>query len=344
MNNLVVKLTDWLIAFCGATIIIWFVITQPILAVDNKMKLQDVNTMKLKQHVQLLTAGYAPRTLGYRILNDAAEYIHGEFDKIGEADYQSFDTLADRYSNVLLHLGPRTKEVFVIGAHYDAENDGLNTEGNASGVASLIELARHIALNEDKLSIGVILVAYPISNNQSDVIENTGSYFHASSLKERGKDVRLMISLDSVGQYSNEDGSQKHPYKFMSLLYPDRGDYINIAGRLQDVREVRELKKSFNAASRLPLYSQNLPENFSKNYSTDHKNYWRQGYSAVLISDTDRYRQSNSDKSVAERLDYTKMGMLVSGLYQVVMDVETSIDKTHIVQKENNSGAHSVFH
>ena len=148
----------------------------------------------------------------------------------------------------------------MIAAHYDAENNSIETEANASGIATLIELARELSLNVNNLGIRVILAAYPLSHNRSSILDDTGSFYHAESLKSSGNDVLLMIYLDSVGRYTEEMGSQKHPYKFMSLLYPEEGNYIHLSSRLEDFKKVRDFKKSFKRASELPLYSQNLPE------------------------------------------------------------------------------------
>ena len=333
-NKLITNLSDWLFALFGASLLIWFAVTQPVYSTNKALNPLNVDLKKLQRHVKLLIDGYGPRTIEYGNLNNTAAYIYNEFERLGNVEYQNVTTLVGQYKNVVLQLGRNTNEVFIIGAHYDAENDFLDTEGNASGVATLIELARQLSLSSDKLSIQVILVAYPLSNNQVNRDENTGSYYHAAELKASGKKVRLMVSLDSVGHFNESLGSQKHPYKLMQLFYPDKGNYINLNGRLQDFREIRHLKKSFSEASALPLYSQNLPESFGNAQSIDHRNYWRQGFPAVLISDTHKYRNTGSNLKIKERLDYEKMAMLVQGLYQVVMDTVSNIHNTQVAQQK----------
>jgi len=130
------KLIDWLIAFCVSILVLWFVITQPIFDHSIQQETQMVDTEKLKRHVQLLTGGYAPRTINYDNLNHAADYIYRQFSSVGLPQYQMINAISKQYKNVVLQLGPDTEELYVIGAHYDAEDDSIDTEGNASGVAS----------------------------------------------------------------------------------------------------------------------------------------------------------------------------------------------------------------
>lgn len=338
-HGLINKLIDWLIALFGASLLLWFFITQPVITTE-PITLNSLDTNELKQHVQLLTDGYAPRTINYDNLNNTADYIYQQFSKVGIPEYQEIKTLSKQYRNVSIQLGPDTEEVYVLGAHYDAENDSIDTEGNASGVATLIELARHLAENNEKLKIGVIMIAYPLSMNQSENIVNTGSYFHANSLKRVNKKIRLMISLDSVGQTNIQNHSLNYPYKFLGLLYPPKEDTFKLVGRLKDYKNIRGLKKSFNSASSLSLYSHTFFESFNKSESTDHKNYWDQGYPAVLISDYFSQRKMQNIKYRVEpkdRLDYEKMAMLVNSLYQVILDSKPSeFDRTRLVQRSRN--------
>ncbi len=352
-NRLAIKLTDWLIAFCGASFLIWFTVTQPIFSFAKQYSAPEVDVKRLERHVRLLTNEYAPRTLEGAQLKKTGKYIANEFIGLGRVEYQNIETLAGNYQNVLLNLGADSQEVFVVGAHYDAEDSSQDTEGNASGVSALIELARHLSKNVEKLPLRVVLVAYPLSSNQSDRIESTGSFIHADSLRTSGKDVRLMVSLDSVGIYNSDKQSQKHPYNFMKLFYPEQGDYINLTGRLTDFTEVRQLKRSFKRVSKLPLYSQSVPQNLLGTHSVDHQNYWQMGYPAVLMSDTAELRKRESlkqgkgrsfdalkDKDKPELgIDYEKVAMLVQGLYQVVMDSGTPANKPLIAEQRKDLSA-----
>lgn len=340
------QLTDWLFVLLGVSLVLWFGMSLPIFSLSNKnINAPIVNQNNLKSHVRTLIEDYAPRTAEYGNLNITAHYIHYELAKFGDVLYQPYWTLAGRYSNVILSLGPETKEVFVIGAHYDAESDSLDVDGNATGVATLIELARHLSESKNKLPIKVLLIAYPLSQRNSATVENMGSYNHAAFLKQQQKDVQLMISLDGVGRFNKDENSQRYPYRFMQLFYPSKGNYISLIGRLRDFSQVRRLKASFASSSSLPLYSFNAPERYSPTASHDHVNYQKQGFPAVMISDTADYRQLDNKRSnIVEQLDYEKMAMLVKGLYQVVMDSEAGTREVQLVRQKEEIPSQSQYY
>ena len=331
-RNLIQKITDWLVVFLGVLLILWTAFTVPVFSWSHDKQIStDISLVVLKSHVSALINDFAPRTIEYGNLNITAHYIYDQLKRFGDVKYQPYSTLGGRFSNVELKLGPDTKEVFVIGAHYDAENDSLDVDGNASGIATLIELAHQLSKSEDKLPIRVILVAYPLSQGRSAIRENMGSYNHAKSLVKAKKKVRLMLSLDGVGSFNSEDKSQSYPYKFLNYIYPSKGDYIGIIARIQDYTKVRAMKKSFVSASELPLYSFNVPESFSLTSSEDHLNYQRLGFPAVLITDMAQYREKKPHiDDIVERLDYEKIAMLIKGLYQVVMDAEKPENDTEM--------------
>lgn len=350
ISKLTVRLTDWLFVILGVSFILWFGIRLPVFSVyqsnsNANKEASSVTTLNLRSHVKALIKDYAPRTLAYGNLNITAHYIHHELARYGQVHYQPYWTLAGRFSNVVFSLGPDTQEVFVIGAHYDAESDSLDVDGNASGVATLIELARVLSEKEDKLPMRVLLVAYPLSQKNITSTHNMGSYNHAELLSKQEKDVKLMISLDGVGRFNPKIETQHYPYRFMRLFYPNKGDYISLIGRLQDFAVVRRLKNSFSRSSALPMYSFNAPERYSLTTSNDHINYQKKGFPAVLISDTANYRAfKEGQDDVVDQLDYEKMSMLVKGLYHVVMESEKGEVAEQLVhQKSDITGESRYF-
>jgi hypothetical protein len=54
-----------------------------------------------------------------------------------------------------------------------------------------------------------------------------GSTVYAEAARRRGDDIRLMASIETIGWYSSEAGSQSYPPLF-KLFYPNRADFIGI--------------------------------------------------------------------------------------------------------------------
>lgn len=70
----------------------------------------------------------------------------------------------------------------------------------------------------------------------------------------------------------------------------------------------------------VPVYSLNAPSFVPSVSFSDHQNYWRFNYDAVMITDTAHLRNphyhSHSDK--AETLNYAKMAEVLKALYEAV--------------------------
>ena len=329
------KTFDWLIAFFAAGLIVWFGITQPVFSFFGQSSVPEIDVAKLQKHVEELSQTYAPRTPEFDGIRPAAHYIYRQLIKAGQASgkkptYQPFWTIGGgRYSNIIFRLGPATAETVVIGAHYDTQNSFPGADNNASGVATLIELVRALSIVEKDLPIRVELVAYALSEGSVLGTKDMGSFKHAEMLKLKNREVKLMISVDSVGYFTNQPNSQQYPFSFMKLVYPTTGNFINVTSHLQDFLHLRQVKKSFKKASDLAVHSVTAPEIFPDIASSDHINYWKHGFPALHINDTTGYRNKNYNtlNDTADKLNYAGMAMVVQGLYQTVMDFPKSKGK-----------------
>jgi hypothetical protein len=76
-------------------------------------------------------------------------------------------------------------------------------------------------------------------------------------------------------------------------------------------------------ASPLPVYSFTGPRLVVGIGLSDHRNYWSQGYRAVMVTDTAFYRNRNyhTVRDTAETLDYARMALVVAGVYGAVLEL-----------------------
>jgi hypothetical protein len=76
-------------------------------------------------------------------------------------------------------------------------------------------------------------------------------------------------------------------------------------------------------ASSLPVYSISAPSFIPGIDFSDQVNYWDVGYNAVMITDTAFYRNRNyhTENDTAEKLDYTKMALVVLGVFASVVEI-----------------------
>jgi Zn-dependent M28 family amino/carboxypeptidase len=294
-----------------------------------------VDAKRLEAHVKHLSVNLYPRSHDqFRNMDLAAQYILDEFKAAGAAvTVQEVSVQELKYKNVVARFGPKSGRVMVIGAHYDSHGDAslgaidsrgytpaTHTPGaddNASGVAGLLELAR--LLGRATPARPIELVAYALEEPPHFRTEHMGSAWHARSLRAASQDVELMLSLEMIGYFSDEPGSQNYPVSAMSHFYSDRGDFIALVGKLSDFGAMRRTKAIMAGATNLPVYSINAPPLLQGIDFSDHLNYWQEGFPAFMVTDTAFNRNPNYHLAgdTYEKLDYGRMAKVVQAVYAV---------------------------
>lgn len=305
----------------GFIFLLCFWITQPVLFTSKIENSEKVDIRSLKIHVEKLSNEFHPRNyVNIENLNKSADYIRLEFEKTkGIISEQNYRVNENTYRNISVIFGKESKDRIVVGAHYDSAYQTHGADDNASGVAGLIELAK--LLDKTDLPMQVELVAYTLEEPPFFATEKMGSFIHAKSLKEKDVNVRLMISLEMIGYFSDEPNSQQFPVSFLKLIYPSEGNFISIVGNFSNVFTVRNFKSAMQSSNDLPVYSSNVPAFINGVDFSDHRNYWNFGFDAIMITDTAFYRNFNyhSTEDTAEKLDYARMAKTVEGVYQAVV-------------------------
>jgi Zn-dependent M28 family amino/carboxypeptidase len=279
---------------------------------------------RLRNDVAALAGLEPPRN--YRniaSLNAAARYIREQFSPLGcRIEEQAFESGVETYRNILCSFGPESAERVVVGAHYDVAGDQPGADDNASAVAGLLEIGRLLAQLEPDLKHRVDLAAYTLEEPPFFYSESMGSAVHAKSLADAGVRVKAMISLEMIGYFTDERGSQDFPAFFLRWMYPDQGNFIGVVGKWGQGSLVRHLKKFMKAGGRVPVHSLTAPASFPAIDRSDHLNFWKRGYPAVMITDTADYRNPNYHlpTDTIETLDFARMAEVVKGVYWAVVN------------------------
>lgn len=301
--------------------VLCFWITQPLIFTPKIEAVSQFNAEKLRKHVEKISTEFYPRSQpNLSNLNKTADYIKSEFEKSGgKVSEQKYRLEGREFRNIIVSFDSESDERIVIGAHYDSCEDTIGADDNASGVAGLIELAYQ--LGKEKPSKQIELVAYTLEEPPYFSTTGMGSYVHAKSLKDNNVKISLMISLEMIGYFSEEENSQDFPASILKLFYPSKGNFILIVGNFINVLTVRRVKAAFQSASDLPVYSSNVPKIIPGVDFSDHRNYWIFGYDAIMITDTAFYRNKNyhTTADTPEKLDYIKMAKVVDGVCKFIM-------------------------
>ena len=215
--------------------------------------------------------------------------------------------------------GARAKEVVVVGAHYDTAAGGPGADDNASGVASMLAIARALAASHAAPARTIRFVAFV--NEEPPYFWNAemGSLVYAKACRARGDDIVAMLSLETLGYFRDAPGSQKYP-PIVSWFYPDRGDFIAFVGNLGSRGVVRAAIGTFRGAARFPSEGAAMPSFVTGVGWSDQWSFWQVGYPGVMVTDTAPFRNPNYHKAsdLPDTLDYERLARVTEGLVAVV--------------------------
>lgn len=282
-----------------------------------------VNKNRLYADVDFLTRLTPPRNAFNLVsINKSAAYIHQEFRKIGDrVIYQPFKVGPQEYKNIILTLGPENGERIVVGAHYDVCGDQPGADDNASGVAGLLEIARLVSEQKPELKYRLDFVAFALEEPPYFKTDEMGSAVHAKSLADAKVKLRGMVCLEMIGYYSEQQNSQDYPVAALKAIYPDKGNFISVVGNMGQGALVNHLKKYMQAGSQIGVESLTAPASVPGVDFSDHLNYWRYDYPAVMITNTAFFRNPHYHlpSDTIDTLDFDKMAEVVRGVYWAVV-------------------------
>ncbi len=287
-----------------------------------------VQKQRLIQDVETLCSIQPPRNYqNLGSLNAIADYIREVFREFGkdkaEVWDQAFQVAEGEYRNVICSWPGKQEKKLIIGAHYDVDGEQAGADDNASAVAGLLELARLIGDLEPDLAYQVDLVAYTLEEAPFFFTDWMGSAVHARHLRQQNAPVAGMVSLEMIGYFDSRPGSQNYPVEAMKAFYPSAGDFIAVVGRLEDEPMVQFFTEMIRKYAQIDVQFLCAPLEQVQDISrSDHINYWKQGYPAVMVTDTSFLRNPNYHQAsdTPDTLDFDKMVEVVKGVYAALVN------------------------
>jgi hypothetical protein len=282
----------------------------------------------LATHVATLSQTIGERRVGHGdSLSRAKDYLASVMGRIaerGRGHLRLEDVGAEGFHamNVILELPGASPELVLVGAHYDSERGTPGANDNASGVAATLELARRLSEQHLAKTIRFVLFA----NEESPYFQTPGmgSLVHARGCRERGEHIDAMISLESLGYYSDAPGSQRYPWP-VGLLYPDQGNFVGFVGNLGSRSLVRRAIGVFRESVRFSSEGAALPSKIPGVGWSDHWAFWQFDYPAIMVTDTAIYRDPNYHRStdVPGNVDVLRLARVTLGLEKVIENLAT---------------------
>ena len=279
---------------------------------------------ELRGHVTALAGTIGERsTRRSAAARQAADYVEHALRQLGyDVRAQEFQAHGETHRNLeaTLRGSGEPAEIVVVGAHYDTAADAPGADDNASGVAGVLALARLLKTGAPRRTIR--FVAFATEEPPSFPTANMGSRHYADAARAAGDSIVAMVAIESIGYYDVEPGSQKYPFP-LNLAYPDRGDFIGFVANLRSAGLLRRAIATFRAHTAFPTQGAAAPWWVPGVWWSDHWPFWRQGYRAIMITDTAPYRNPfyHTPEDTPEKLDYGRMARVMDGLAAVVRDL-----------------------
>jgi len=278
---------------------------------------------ELAADVQALAGDIGERNMPrYPQLNAAADFIENSFSRAGLRPRRDTYELSGRAChNIEAEIHGVRPQIVVIGAHYDSVYGCPGANDNGSGVAAMLALARRFAGK----STGQTLRFVAFANEEPPYFqtEEMGSFVYASRCKARGDEISAMISLETIGYFSDAPHSQTYPSLGLGAFYPTTGNFIGFVGNVRSRTLLRRAISLFRQQGKLPSEGAALPSFISGVGWSDQWAFWQQGYPGIMITDTApfRYPHYHAATDTPDKLDYDRFALVVSGVEKMIEEL-----------------------
>ena len=239
-------------------------------------------------------------------LDAARKYIAGQFESSGyQVKFHEYQLNGDAVANIEVELTGTShpKEIIIVGAHYDAVPGAPGANDNGSGVAAILELADRF--KDKSFQHTIRFLAFVNEEPPNAMTGNMGSYVYAKKVAKDKENIIAMFSLETIGYFSDETGSQHYPPIF-NLFYPKKGNFIAFVSNLSSRGLVTKSIRSFRAHSTFPSEGIAAPAFIPGISWSDHWSFWKHGYPAIMITDTAPYRYPayHTSEDTPDKVDY----------------------------------------
>ena len=291
---------------------------------DEQMVLRE----QLRKDVAKLAGEIGDRNVNteYENLCKASDFIEESFVKAGyKVSLQGYEVsqygLEGRecYNlEVEITGSEKPDEIVVIGAHYDSLEGTPGANDNGSGVAALLALARAFVDNQPVRTLR--FVAFVNEEPPYFLSDDMGSFVYARRCRERNENIVAMLSLETIGYYTDEERSQNYPSGLIGLVFSTTGNFISFVSNIKSRKLLRDVTGFFREYAKFPSEAACLPEQIAGVAWSDQWSFWRNGYQGIMVTDTApfRYPYYHTHEDTPDKINYDRFAYLVDMLEKVV--------------------------
>jgi hypothetical protein len=316
----------WLTLAAGTAWLLWYMVKMPGASHAEPLKPLSDDERVIANNLRKHVTAVASREHNFFNLSELAAsalYIEKTFAESGHTVMsQRFRVEAVEMRNIEVEVagGSRASEIVLIGAHYDSVAGSPGANDNGSGVAAMLELARLLKTSAPGRTLR--FVAFVNEEPPFFLGDAMGSRQYTRRSKERGENVVAMFSLETIGYYSDEPGSQRYPFP-LGLFYPSTGNFIGFVSNLSSRPLLREALASFRRHARIPSEGVAAPAWIPGIDWSDHRSFWQEGWPALMVTDSALYRYPHyhTGQDTPDKVDYERLARVVTGLQGMVRDL-----------------------
>jgi len=216
--------------------------------------------------------------------------------------------------------GEIASEIVIVGAHYDSVLGAPGANDNGSGVAAVIELARLFAAEKPVRTLR--FVAFVNEEPPFAHSDAMGSRQYSRRSRQRGENVVAMLSVETIGYYSDAPGSQRHPFP-LNFFYPSTGNFVAFVSNLSSRSLLHATIASFRRHARIPSEGVAAPAWIPGVDWSDHWSFWQEGWPALMVTDTAPYRYPHyhTSEDTPDKVDYERTARVVAGLHAMLREL-----------------------
>ena len=277
---------------------------------------------ELKRDIEKLCGDIGERNVYRpRSLDAARDWIEGELRKAGyDPKRQVYAVGPTECANIEVEI-PGDDSIVVVGGHYDSVPGCPGANDNGTGTVATLALARRFAKATPKHTLRfVFFVNEEPPHFQTDAM---GSLVYARRCRERDEDVVAMISLETLGYFTDEPDSQRYPVPVLKALYGSQGNYAAFVGNVGSGSLVRRALGVFRKHAKIPSEGIAMIGAVPGVGWSDHWSFWECDYPAIMVTDTApfRYPHYHLSTDTPDQLNYDGLALVVEGLVPVIEDL-----------------------
>ncbi|VXD15643.1 Peptidase, M28 family [Planktothrix serta PCC 8927] len=279
----------------------------------------------LNRDIKIMTEDIGEHNyLFYNNLIQVEKFLKTRLSQAGySVNTQEYSVNGQVFSNLEVEIKGTEKpdEIVIIGAHYDSVVGSPGANDNGTGAVAVLSLAQLFSTTHPKRTLRFV----EFVNEEPPFFwsENMGSLVYAKRCQKRQENIVAMLSLETMGFYSQARNSQQYPVNILRLIYPNQGNFIGFIGNIGSRSLIHQVIAKFRTSAQFPSQGVSLPDFIPGVGWSDHWSFWQVGYPALMVTDTApfRYPYYHTQQDTPDQIDYDSLTYVVSGLQSVIQDL-----------------------